>query len=156
MKLSQNLALITLSIFVSGQTALAIKPTSKINQKNQSNPKTLLLAKEEIESAEPSVNNQQDREATSEDESQPEEESAKVEEEKEAQPTPEEIARQQKFIEADRFYLAGNKIAAAKIYRQLKKPWDIEKTKITKKKQAPSNLRSPKIIARRKSILAHT
>lgn len=40
--------------------------------------------------------------------------------------TPEEIARRQKFAEADRLYLAGNKIAAAKLYREVKQPWDIE------------------------------
>ena len=131
MKLSQYLVLITLSIFVSGQAALAIKPTSEINQKNKSNQKTLLLAKEEIKSEEQSDNNQKDRETTAENESPSEAESATSEAEEKAQPTPEEIARQQKFIEADRLYLAGNKIAAAKIYRQLKKPWNVEKNKTT-------------------------
>ncbi len=156
MKLSQNLALITLSIFVSGQTALAIQPTSEVSQQNQSERKTLLLAKEEIrsaeqedsnqkerettaenespseaESAEQADNNQKDRETTAENESPSEAESATGETEEKTQPTPEEIARHQKFIEADRLYLAGDKIAAAKIYRQLKKPWNVEKTKTT-------------------------
>ncbi|VEP15347.1 Peptidase family M48 [Hyella patelloides LEGE 07179] len=41
-------------------------------------------------------------------------------------PTPEEIARYQKFAEADSLYLAGEKVAAAKIYQELKEPWDRE------------------------------
>jgi predicted Zn-dependent protease len=40
--------------------------------------------------------------------------------------TPEELATQQKFIEADKLYLAGDKAAAAKIYRELKKPFAAE------------------------------
>ena len=131
MKLSQHLVLITLSIFVSGQTSLAIQPTSKVSQQNQSERKTLLLAKEEIKSEEQADSNQKDRETTAENESPSEAESATGETEEKTQPTPEEIARHQKFIEADRLYLAGDKIAAAKIYRQLKKPWNVEKTKTT-------------------------
>ena len=38
-------------------------------------------------------------------------------------PTAEEIARYQKFAEADRLYLAGDKVAAAQIYQELKEPW---------------------------------
>ena len=41
-------------------------------------------------------------------------------------PTAEEIARYQKFAEADRLYLAGDKVAAARIYQELKEPWDKE------------------------------
>lgn len=41
-------------------------------------------------------------------------------------PTAEEITRYRKFAEADRLYLAGDKVAAAKIYKELKKPWDKE------------------------------
>ena len=41
-------------------------------------------------------------------------------------PTPEELARYLKFAEADRLYLAGDKVAAVKIYKQLKEPWDEE------------------------------
>ena len=41
-------------------------------------------------------------------------------------PTAEEIARYQKFAEADRLYLAGDKVAAAQIYQELKEPWDKE------------------------------
>lgn len=40
--------------------------------------------------------------------------------------TPEELARQQKFIEADRIYLAGDVREAAKLYRELKEPFAAE------------------------------
>ncbi|MDJ0618698.1 MAG: M48 family metallopeptidase [Calothrix sp. MO_192.B10] len=45
---------------------------------------------------------------------------AKVTEEK---PSPEEIARQQKLIAADRLYLGGQFVAAEKLYREVKKPF---------------------------------
>ncbi|NWF61203.1 MAG: M48 family metalloprotease [Fischerella sp.] len=38
-------------------------------------------------------------------------------------PSPEEIARQQKLMEADKLYLAGDYAAAQKIYRKVKKPF---------------------------------
>ncbi|MBD2430145.1 MULTISPECIES: M48 family metallopeptidase [Fischerella] len=38
-------------------------------------------------------------------------------------PTPEEIARRQKLLEADKLYLAGEYAAAQKIYREVKKPF---------------------------------
>lgn len=41
----------------------------------------------------------------------------------EAEPTPEEIARQQKFIEADKLYQAGQIAEAEKIYREVKEPF---------------------------------
>ena len=131
MNFSSNLILIILSIFISGQTALAIKPIREINQTNQSQQNNLLLTKKTIESAEESSNNQKERETTEENESQAEvEEEIEAKEEKD-QPTPEEIARHEKFIAADKLYLAGDKIAAAQIYRQLKKSWSIEKNKNT-------------------------
>jgi predicted Zn-dependent protease len=42
---------------------------------------------------------------------------------KEPSPSPEEIARYQKLLEADKLYLEGNKAAAEKIYRQVKAPF---------------------------------
>jgi beta-barrel assembly-enhancing protease len=42
-------------------------------------------------------------------------------------PTPEEITRYQKFAEADRLYVSGDKVAASKIYQEIKKPWNREK-----------------------------
>ena len=52
-------------------------------------------------------------------------ESEKVESEKaqEDKPTPEEIARQKKLIEADKLYQAGKIAEAQKIYRQAKEPF---------------------------------
>ncbi|MBD2388568.1 M48 family metalloprotease [Cylindrospermum sp. FACHB-282] len=44
-------------------------------------------------------------------------------ESKEPAPSPEEIARQQKLIEADKLYLAGQTAEAEKIYRQVKAPF---------------------------------
>jgi len=48
-------------------------------------------------------------------------------EKKTSQPTPEDIARFKKFAEADRLYLEGDKAAAARLYRQVKESWDLEK-----------------------------
>jgi beta-barrel assembly-enhancing protease len=42
-------------------------------------------------------------------------------------PTPEEITRYQKFAEADRLYVSGDKVAASKIYQEIKEPWNREK-----------------------------
>jgi len=70
----------------------------------------------------------------SEDESEPEikdedteENSDSEEKEKVKKPTPEEIARLEKLAAGDKLYLAGDKKAAVKLYRQAKLPWTIEK-----------------------------
>lgn len=44
--------------------------------------------------------------------------------EEEPAPSPEEIARQQKLIEADKLYLAGQIAAAEKLYREVKEPFN--------------------------------
>lgn len=64
-------------------------------------------------------------EETEEDNSDVEQTELETAEETEC-PTAEEIARYQKFAEADRLYLAGDKVAAAQIYQELKEPWDKE------------------------------
>lgn len=56
-----------------------------------------------------------------------EENSDSEEKEKVKKPTPEEIARLEKLAAADKLYLAGDKKAAVKLYRQAKPPWAIEK-----------------------------
>ena len=56
-----------------------------------------------------------------------EENSDSEEKEKVKKPTPEEIARLKKLAEADKLYLAGDKKAAVKLYRQAKPLWEIEK-----------------------------
>lgn len=53
------------------------------------------------------------------------------EQEKVKKPTPEEIARLKKLAAADKLYLAGDKKAAVKLYRQAKPPWAIEKQEST-------------------------
>lgn len=45
---------------------------------------------------------------------------------KEKKPTPEEIARLEKLALADQLYLAGDKAAAVKLYREAKEVWEIE------------------------------
>ncbi|MBD2435343.1 M48 family metallopeptidase [Nostoc sp. FACHB-110] len=51
-------------------------------------------------------------------------------------PTPEEIARQQKFIEADKLYLAGNIAEAEKLYREVKTPFATTDTPTQERKPA--------------------
>ena len=139
MKLSSNLLLIILSILVAGQPALGINTNSDFKEQNQTPTEVIPIVEEERKEEEKSVSNEEDneedREAVTENESKPETDSATVEVEEKTKPTPAEIARQQKFIEADRLYLAGNKIAASQLYRQLKKPWQSEKPKTTKENQ---------------------
>ena len=60
------------------------------------------------------------------------------------EPTPEEIARWEKFAAADRLYLAGDKAGAAKLYREVKEVWAIEREKATKKdEEAPKVFDDP-------------
>ena len=60
------------------------------------------------------------------DESQVEEDEV---EDKAEKPTPEEIARLEKLAQADKLYLAGDKAAAVKLYREAKQMWEIEREK---------------------------
>jgi len=60
-----------------------------------------------------------------------EENSDSEEKEKVKKPTPEEIARLEKLAAADKLYLAGDKKAAVKLYRQAKPLWPIEKQEST-------------------------
>lgn len=48
-------------------------------------------------------------------------------EKKPKRPTPKEIARFNKFAAADRLYLEGDKAGAARLYRQVKETWELEK-----------------------------
>lgn len=61
--------------------------------------------------------------ATENEEKQPTSESGEATPEEEPALSPEELARQQRFIEADKLYLAGNTAAAEKIYREVKEPF---------------------------------
>ncbi len=80
------------------------------------------VEEEEIESR--TEENTEVEEAES-DESQEEAEEEAKEEVKE--PTPEEIARLEKLARADQLYLAGDKAAAVKLYREAKQVWEIER-----------------------------
>ena len=85
----------------------------------------------ENEEREKTVSEQSESESTDEDneESRESEERNDEDEEKKAkakEPTPEEIARLEKLILADRLYKKGDKAAAIALYREAKQPWEIE------------------------------
>jgi predicted Zn-dependent protease len=138
MKLSPQILLIIFSIFISQGQILAVNPDSEMNQEKQvvreffatkpteANPKsqTTNVDRENPEETENSENiERSDVESNSSRSTDPdtgEEESANT------KPTPEEIARQAKLAQADRLYLAGKKAAAAKLYQQVKQPWNLE------------------------------
>ena len=73
------------------------------------------------------------------DESEKKDSDLEAESAKESEPTPEEIARLEKLALADKLYLAGDKAAAAKLYREAKEVWEIEKKPATGKKYYPSS-----------------
>lgn len=52
-------------------------------------------------------------------------------------PSPEEIARQQKLIQGDRFYLEGDADRAAQLYREAKEPFAAEEAPSTQARPAP-------------------
>ena len=57
-----------------------------------------------------------------------EEEEEEKEEEEVKEPSPEEMARLKQLATADHLYLAGEKIAAARLYREAKETWKIEQS----------------------------
>ena len=84
---------------------------------------------EEISIEEVEVNSDVEKtnsEITEEVNSDVEETESETAEEEIECPTAEEINRYRKFAEADRLYLAGDKVAAARIYQEVKEPWDRE------------------------------
>lgn len=124
-----NLWLIVLNILIFPAVTLASPSFSdRQNNLSQSGNKSesIQLASEieaEVEEAET-----EDTEEAESDESQEEETEAEEGEEGEAkEPTPEEIARLEKLAQADKLYLAGDKAAAVKLYREAKQVWDIER-----------------------------
>ncbi|MBE9044224.1 M48 family metalloprotease [Pleurocapsales cyanobacterium LEGE 10410] len=60
------------------------------------------------------------------EEAEPESAEDISEEDRVVEPTPEERARLEKLAKADRLYLAGDKVAAVKLYREAKETWEIE------------------------------
>ncbi len=146
MQVSQKLLLIFLSILMANQAVVAQvsspevrktreTPTATISQElektnaetlptdSSSGTETVTIGTESISPIESTT--ETNTEPSDGDSVTDQNESETAEPEK-PEPTPEEIARQQKFAEADRLYLAGNKVAAAKLYREVKEPWDLE------------------------------
>ena len=140
-----NLYLIILNILIFPTITLADSATdSEINQtntinlvKSEPNPKT--PAKDtstedaEIDNTEADTSAEKSEpETTDKDRSAEDESEAK---DKVKKPTPEEIARLKKLAAADKLYLAGNKAAAVKLYREAKEVWPIEKERATANEQ---------------------
>ncbi|MDJ0569012.1 MAG: M48 family metallopeptidase [Pleurocapsa sp. MO_192.B19] len=113
---SLNLCLIILNIWAVPGSAIAEQSSviTKIN--DRASLISSLEAESQIrENSEPEMEEKETEEA----------------EEKATEPTPEEIARFAKFAAADRLYLAGDKAAAAKLYREVKEVWEVEQEKMT-------------------------
>jgi len=135
MQVSQKLLPIFLSILMANQAVVAQIPSPEVRKTRETPTATVSQDLEEIGTDSISIESENidEIESTTETNTEPSDadsatdqsESETAEQEK-PEPTPEEIARQQKFAEADRLYLAGNKVAAAKLYREVKQPWDIE------------------------------
>ena len=75
----------------------------------------------------PETDSQTISETDSDDDSQAEDATVTADEEPEPEcPTAEELERYQQFVKADKLYKAGDKVAAAEIYRELKEAWTVE------------------------------
>jgi Zn-dependent protease with chaperone function len=99
---------------------------------NSSSQISQLNIEQESTEAQPESKSEEDStpEETAESQTPPEEEpnnDNEESEEKAKEPTPEEIARLKKLAIADRLYLAGDKAAAVKLYREAKEVWDLER-----------------------------
>jgi len=84
--------------------------------------------------------NTTDKQEASPDAETAEEGKTDAEEEQEAAPTPEEIARQQKLMEADQLFLGGQFPAAEQLYRQAKEPFSQTTVTNTERKQPITDL----------------
>ena len=163
-----NLYLIILNILIFPTITLADSATdSKINQANTINlvksesndPKTPVkdTSTEDLKKPEPQQQTstedaeidkteadtsaeKSEPETTNRDRSPEDESEAK---DKVKKPTPEEIARLKKLAAADKLYLAGNKAAAVKLYRQAKEVWLIEKERATANKEQVATFDDP-------------
>lgn len=88
----------------------------------------------------PSESPSPDNSSTQTEETTKPDESVKTDEPAEPAPTPEEISRQQKLIEADQLYLGGQFEAADKLYREAKIPFSKEGEAV---KQRPEPIVDP-------------
>ncbi len=163
-----NLYLIILNILIFPTITLADSATdSKINQTNTINlvksesndPKTPVKDTSTEDLKKPETQQQTSTEDaeidkteadTSAEKSEPEttDQDRSPEDESEAKdkvkkPTPEEIARLKKLATADKLYLAGNKAAAVKLYREAKEVWPIEKERATENKEQVATFDDP-------------
>lgn len=125
-----NLWLIVLNILIFPVTTLA-NPNISDRQTNPSQLDTksesIQLASEKQNTETEAVEPQAEENAEVKEESPESEETEEDEAEEEAnEPTPEEIARLEKLARADKLYLAGNKAAAVKLYKEAKQVWEIE------------------------------
>ena len=145
-----NLFLILLNVLIFPTVTLAHSPSgakTKVEQHllnqmsveddadSEDNESEQVEQKEpEIEAPDSAEDDADSEDNESKDES--EDESAKKE------PTPEEIARLEKLAAADRLYLAGDKKAAVKLYREAKEVWAIE-TRTADEKEKPATFDDP-------------
>lgn len=122
---SLNLCLIILNIIAF--TGLALAESSVTTNLNY---QTILISHLDAESEEAEENE------SKEDSDIENPESSESEKEEKAQElTPEEVVRLKKLATADQLYLAGHKADAAKLYREAKEVWQLEKEKTNKKEE---------------------
>lgn len=113
MKLLTSLLTIITIILSTGQTSFAQTTIAEA-----STEKTTVT--ENSSETEPTNNDDSERSESKTDSSNDNEVTKK-------EPTSEQIIRYLKLATADQFYLAGEKNAAEKLYREVKQPWEIEK-----------------------------
>ena len=102
-------------------------------------PETAELVEDKTESEIQQEESTEERAAEEDKDSDAEDKEKK---EKVEELTPEEIARLEKLAAADKLYLAGNKKAAVKLYRQAKEVWAIE-TKKVESEEKPATFEDP-------------
>ncbi|MBD2301494.1 M48 family metallopeptidase [Nostoc sp. FACHB-190] len=129
MKRTRKSLLLTLSwILLSVSTSIVIILTQPLAPVPAQEPATTTVETTDTPSSESSQPNQTPKpEAT---------EPKKTDTATEPALTPEELARQQKFIEADKLYLAGNITEAEKLYREVKTPFANTDTATQERKPA--------------------
>ena len=152
-----NLWLVVLNILIFPVATLA-NPSSNARRDSFSQSETILLVSEieaedeavessteektekaveasesEAETSESQVEEESEVEEKEEEETEARSDESQVEQEeaedKAKEPTPEEIARLEKLAKADKLYLAGDKAAAVKLYREAKQTWEIERAR---------------------------
>lgn len=121
-------------IFYQPSLPLAAEEPAVIIETNRNqNEETETKKKQEEQTPEVGESQKPEDSPANENKKPDEDKDENPEELKEPKLSPQEIARQQKLIEADKLYLAGNVAAAEKLYREAKEPFtetgDIEERK---------------------------